>query len=45
MGEETDARNEVSIRKVGMYEETDITLKSKSDSIDELIRKAREALK
>lgn len=45
MSEDKDIRNEVSIHKMGMYDSTDITLKSKSDSIDELIKKAKDALK
>ncbi len=49
MGDDGDERNEVTIyrHKTGMYdkEETTITLKSKSDSIDQLLKKASDAMK
>mgnify|MGYP001586842604 CR=1 FL=1 len=44
-----DNRNEVTIHKskMGMYDNEDcnITLKSNNDSIDDLIKKAKEAMK
>ncbi len=49
MGSDEDNRNEVTISKskMGMYDKNDshITLKSKDEPIDSLIKKAKEVMK
>lgn len=49
MSDDSDKRNEVTIyrHKTGMYdkEESSVTLKSINDSVDDLIKKAKESVK